>query len=173
MLLKNVSLFCRRTAKTSESYGLKHFFYYSCMPQVPGYWIHWFFMLKHVHMVICFYKNTNASRFCVAILNKRGLDHNMTQFNTKEQAALLLPLCESLGNLHMIFIGMLCQIFVWSDLRPHSTLKPSKPMWAVGESFKSMISSCLAGTWDLCKPELNASLNQLESFNEKYLNSQR
>ncbi len=49
-------------------------------------------MLKHVLMVIRFYKNTNASRFCVAILNKRGLDHNMTQFNTKEQAALLLPL---------------------------------------------------------------------------------
>ncbi len=50
-------------------------------------------MLKHDHMVICFYKNTNASRLCVAIMDKRGLDDNMTQFNTKEQAALLLPLC--------------------------------------------------------------------------------
>ena len=30
--------------------------------------------------------------FCVAILDKRGLDHNMTQFDTMEQAELLLAL---------------------------------------------------------------------------------
>ena len=42
------------------------------------------------------YKNTNVSQFCVAILDKRGLDHNMTQFITKEQAALQLALCYDL-----------------------------------------------------------------------------
>ncbi len=50
-------------------------------------------MLKHVHKVIFFYKNTNASQICVALLAKRGLDHNMTQFDTMEQALLLLALC--------------------------------------------------------------------------------
>ena len=34
--------------------------------------------------------------FCIAILDKRGLDHNMTQFNTKEQATLQLALCDGL-----------------------------------------------------------------------------
>ena len=31
--------------------------------------------------------------FAIPVLNKRGQDHNMTQFNTKEQATLQLALC--------------------------------------------------------------------------------
>ena len=34
-----------------------------------------------------------VKQFCVAILDKRGLDHNLTQFITKQQATLQLALC--------------------------------------------------------------------------------
>ena len=36
-------------------------------------------------------------QFCVAILDNHSLDRNMTQFNTKEQAMLLLVLCYTIG----------------------------------------------------------------------------
>ncbi len=55
--------------------------------------------IKLCHVVIqaalvqfCNTKLLSIYCFC-EILDKRGLDHNMTQFNTKEQAALQLALC--------------------------------------------------------------------------------
>ncbi len=47
--------------------------------------------LKLVHYyIIDRLPSNNASQFCAAILNNHCLDHNMIQFNTKEQAALPL-----------------------------------------------------------------------------------
>ena len=34
----------------------------------------------------------------MSIIDNRGLDHNMTQFKTKEQAALQLALCDTHGR---------------------------------------------------------------------------
>ena len=43
---------------------------------------------------IQFTKKANASQFCAAIVDYRRLDDNMTQFRTKDQAALVLALCQ-------------------------------------------------------------------------------